>query len=366
MRPPLRVARIEAEILIDPERRVGEIGEHTLLRHLRSRIPLDESLVVGVGDDAAVVETIGKTIVTTDALVEDVHFSLDWMPPRMLGRKAIATNVSDVAAMGGVPRHAVVSLCLPSSLEMGFVDGLYDGLLERSAEIGIAIVGGNVSATSGPLVVAVTLLGYCESPVLRSGARPGDRLVVTGYLGMAAAGLRLLSQGGRLGEEGEIESTGIWVKSSSPAVERCLKAQLDPEPPWAFARSLAEQGMVHAAIDLSDGLSGDLLALCEESGVAAVVEVASLPMHADVLAFERSRGGDPVQYALHGGEDYQLLAAVPAEQISGIVELAGVWNVHLTVIGEIVAGTPAVNVVSEGQRRALEPASFQHFADVNA
>jgi thiamine-monophosphate kinase len=134
--------------MLDTQRAVGEIGEKELLRYLHSRIPQGPGVRVGIGDDAAVVETSASTLVTTDSLVEGVHFTREWSPPRLLGRKALSVNLSDAAAMGGVGRHAVVSLFLPAALPLSFVDELYDGLLERAAETGVNIVGGNVSATS--------------------------------------------------------------------------------------------------------------------------------------------------------------------------------------------------------------------------
>jgi uncharacterized protein (DUF2062 family) len=186
--------------------------------------------VLGVGDDAAVIETGPLTLVTADSLIEGVHFRREWSPPRLLGRKALTVNLSDIAAMAGVPRYATVSLCLPPDVPMKFVDGLYDGLLERGAEAGVSIVGGNVSASWAELVIDITLIGSGDRILRRSGAVPGDLAVVTGTLGAAAAGLRLLVQGARLTEDGFLESTGVWTDSSADAVTRCLRAQLDPSP----------------------------------------------------------------------------------------------------------------------------------------
>src|ERR1041384_7897934 len=168
---------------------MADVGEHGLLRHLRSRIPSGPGVLVGVGDDAAAVETGPLTLVTTDVLVEGVHFRREWGPASLVGRKALTINLSDIAAMAGVPRFAVVSLCLPADLTMDYVDGLYDGLLERAAEVGVLLVGGNVSSTPGPLTIDVTLLGHGDKLLRREGARPGDLVVVTGTLGAAAAGL---------------------------------------------------------------------------------------------------------------------------------------------------------------------------------
>ena len=214
---------------------LGEVGEKALLRHLRERIPACPGVVVGLGDDAAAVDTSAITLVTTDSQVEGVHFHRDAAPPRLLGRKALTVNLSDVAVMGGIARYATVSLCLPPDLTLGWVDSLYDGLLERAAESGVAVVGGNLTRGES-IVVDVTLLGDSGRLLLRAGARPGDRVVVTGQLGAAAEGVRLLADGSRLDEDAELVITGGWTESSAPAVRACLRAQLDPRPPLALAR----------------------------------------------------------------------------------------------------------------------------------
>jgi thiamine-monophosphate kinase len=345
-----------------PETKVGDVGERELVRHLRSRIPLGSGVVVGVGDDAAALETGPLTFMTTDCLVEGIHFRGEWSPPRLLGRKALTINITDIAAMGGIPRHATVSLCLPPDLPMGFVDGVYDGLLERAAESGVNLVGGNVSAAWAETVIDITLLGSGERVLRRSGAVPGDLVIVSGYLGAAAAGLRLLGQGARLTEEGFLEKTGVWTESSAQYVEWCLRAQLDPTPPLALARAVGENDVVHAMMDLSDGLSGDLLSICEESGCAARLDLTALPVDPAAAVLERSRGGDAASLALHGGEDYQFLFAVPRERHDALKDLAVVWDIPLTVVGEFLEGEPAIFAARPGGSFGiLEPQSHDHF-----
>jgi thiamine-monophosphate kinase len=344
-----------------PESTLAEIGEERLLLHLRRRIPQGPGVVVGAGDDAAVVETSPLTLVTTDALVEGVHFRREWAIPRLLGRKALSVNLSDVAAMAGVPRHAVVSLCLPPSTPLGLLDGLYDGLLERAAETGVSLVGGNLAAIDGPIVISLTLLGQAGRVVGRAGARPGDLVVVTGALGAAAEGLRLLGQGARLDEDAELASTGVWTESSAPALRHCLRAQLDPEPPLAFARALAEADLLHAAIDISDGLSGDLRRICEESGVAATIDAFAVPVDSHVASLERARGGDALALALHGGEDYALLMALPPESLRGLQDLSVIWDLPLSVLGRFTAGEPEVLLCAGSDRSPLASSSHQHF-----
>src|SRR5712691_10865954 len=160
---------------MEPQTPVGEIGERALIRHLRSRIPSGPGVIVGVGDDAAAVETGPLTLVTSDTLVEGIHFRREWSPPRLLGRKALSVNLSDIAAMAGLARYATVSLCLPPDIPLAFVDGLYDGLLERAAETGVSLVGGNLSASEDRVVVDVTVLGQGDHLVRRTGGVAGGR-----------------------------------------------------------------------------------------------------------------------------------------------------------------------------------------------
>ncbi len=344
-----------------PTQTLGEIGEKGLLRHLQGRIPSAPGVVVGLGDDAAAVETAPFSLVTTDSLVEGVHFLRDAAPPRLLGRKALAVNLSDIGAMGGIARYATVSLCLPPDLALGWVDSLYDGLLERAAEAGVALVGGNVTRGRGSIVVDVTLIGDAGRLLLRSGARPGDRVVVTGTLGAAAAGVRLLAEGARLDEEGELTATGVWTESSAPAVAACLRAQLDPRPPLALARSIAERGLARAGMDLSDGLSLDLVEICSRSGTGAVIDALALPLDPRAAGLERARGGDALALALHGGEDYQLLLAVAPEDLGELSELARVWGVPVTAVGEFVEGEPVVWLRDGAGERPLVPGGHDHF-----
>jgi thiamine-monophosphate kinase len=345
---------------------LAEIGEKALLAHLRCRIPAAPGVVVGVGDDAAAVETGPFALLTTDSLVEGVHFRRDQAPARLLGRKALTVNLSDVAAMGGIGRYATVSLCLPADTTLGWVDSLYDGLLERAAEAGVALVGGNVARTESSIVVDVTLVGDAGRLLLRAGARPGDRVVVTGRLGAAAEGMRLLAEGARLDEEGELVASGMWTESSAAAVAACLRAQLDPRPPLALARSVAERGIALAGMDVSDGLSTDLLELCTRSGVAALVDAAAVPVDPRAAGLERARGGDALALALHGGEDYELLLAVDPGAVDEIAELARVWGVAVVAVGGFVGGEPAVRLRDEAGEHPLPPAGHDHFRPASA
>ena len=348
---------------IDGETPISVVGERALLRHLRARIPRGAGVVTGVGDDAAAVETGPLTLVTTDCMVERVHFRREWSPPPLLGRKALSVNLSDVAAMAGVPRYATVSLCLTPDTTMGFVDALYDGLLARAAECGVEVVGGNLAAAESALVIDVTLLGAGDRVLLRSGAQAGDAVVVTGTLGGAAAGLGCLLEGARLDAEGRLISAGRWSTAVAEDVRHCLRTQLDPDPPLSFGRALAEHDLVHAAMDISDGLSGDLLAMCEASGVSAWIEADRLPVDPHAAALEKEGGTDGFSLALHGGEDYQLLLAVPPDSMAGLNDLAQVWSLPLTVVGQFAAGPPGLSLKFGDALRRLKPKAHDHFAD---
>ena len=341
--------------------RIGDVGERELLRRLQARIPEAPGVRVGVGDDTALVEVQSPALVTADSLVEGVHFLCESAPARLLGRKALAVNLSDVAAMGGVGRHAIVSLCLPPELELDWVDSLYDGLLERAAESGVGIVGGNVARSRAAVVIDVTLIGETRGPLLRSGAKPRDLVVVTGELGAAAEGLALLRQGARLDEDGQLKATAGWTDSSRDAVQACLRAQLDPRPPLALAGSLAERGLAHAGMDLSDGLSSDLAEMCRQSGVGARVDAEAVPVAHDVEELERARGGDALSLALHGGEDYELLLAVGPDDFEALEELARVWSVSVHAVGEFLEDSPEVRLRSADGERALLPGGHDHF-----
>ncbi len=345
---------------------LAEIGERGLLRHIQRRMPVSPGVRVGPGDDAAAVEIGPVALVTTDCLVEGVHFTRESSPARLVGRKALSVNLSDVAAMGGIGRYATVSLLLPPDVTVGWVDALYDGLLERAAEAGVAIVGGNLARSRKDVVVDVTLLGDAGRLLLRSGARPGDRVVVTGTLGAAAEGVRLLQEGARLDEDAQLLATGVWTESSSAAVLACLRAQLDPRPPFAVARSIAERGLAHAGMDLSDGLSTDLLEMCAHGGLGAVIDASAVPVDPKAAGLARAKGGDPIELALHGGEDYQLLLAIAPEEVEEVRELARVFGAEITAVGTFVEGEPTVSLRDASGERPLVPRGHDHFRALGA
>jgi thiamine-monophosphate kinase len=311
-------------------------------------------VVIGVGDDAAVVEpTPGEAVLTADILVEGVHFDRTLTSPRDLGLKAMVANLSDIAAMGASPRHALVSLALPPDVEAPWVMELFGGMLNAGEEYATSLVGGDLS--SGPVVVAsVAMTGQVATgrAVTRSGARPGQRLVVTGTLGGSAGGLALARAAvSKVGEA----LTSEWGR-------RLLDAHFRPQARVGEGQTLAQEGAA-AMMDLSDGLALDLSRLCAESAVGAKVDLQAIPVASELNELSRVLKIDQRELAMSGGEDYELLAAMdPGSVEEAARRLDGRFGVRLTDIGEVTGGPGVVAVDASGDERALEPKGWDHFA----
>lgn len=307
-------------------------------------------VVLGVGDDAALVEFGGHLgILTTDMMVEGVHFELDDISPRDLGHKALTVSVSDVAAMGGSPRYALVTLGLASNVGLPWVVELYGGLREAAIDYGVAVVGGDTSrADRIMLSVAVTGEVARTGVITRSGARPGDRIVVTGTLGGAAGGLALA----RSGHRGAVATD--WGRELLAAHDR-------PVARVGEGQALARSGAT-AMMDISDGLAKDLSRLCAESRVGAAVALSSIPVAPALEGLCADMGADPLQLALGGGEDYELLATVPPEAVEpAAAQLRRRFGTRLTDVGEIRADEGPARLVEEGTGAPLEAVGWDHF-----
>jgi len=320
-----------------------------LIRGLvRRRAP---GLLTGVGDDCAVLETRGGAalLATTDLLVEDVHFRRRWAAPADIGAKAMAVNVSDIAAMGGAPRWALVGLGCPEGTAADEIEAFYEGALAVADAHGVAIVGGDTSVSPSGWLVSVTLLGEAARPVLRSTARPGDVVAVTGTLGRSAAGLAVL--------ERETAPRGV----DAALLDDVTGAHLRPRPRVDEGRWLAGAGGVTAMMDLSDGLATDLGRLVAESGAGGRVDVERLPIAAATRAVAEALDADPVDWATGGGEDYELLVVCDptayARLRDGLPEATGT---KLTAVGEIVAGSGTRWLDGRGHAVAVAP-GFEHF-----
>ncbi len=324
-------------------------GENAIIEIARKAscgLPV-ERLGLGIGDDAAILR-FGEDdiVVTCDLLVENVHFRTDWASAYEIGWKSAVANISDVAAMGAVPRHALVSLGLPDA-DLDFVRDLYEGLGSACKRWNSAVVGGD-TVRSEVLVVNITWIGDLAgaSAVLRSGARPGDLLMVTNCLGNSLAGLRLLQNHGR---DGAIEVSAALVNS-----------HLRPTPRVEAARAMTATGAVHAMMDLSDGLAADLPKLCRASGVGARINSQDLPISSELVTVCRTLGWNQTEVACVGGEDYELLAAVDRERLNEVSEAARVAGSDVTVIGEVLEGDRVILVGSGGAESRL-PDSWEHF-----
>ena len=327
---------------------VADVGERRLIERIRLRIPPAPAFVtVGIGDDAAVVEPERNLleVLTTDCQVEGVHFDQAFVAAADIGHKALAVNLSDLAAMGAAPRVALLSLVLPPAMPVAAVDALVDGLTALAARARISIVGGNIARSSGPLIVDVTATGsvHRRGVLTRGGGRAGDDLYVTGTLGGAAAGLRMLS---------DAAASPLWRdKRDELVTDRCVMRYLRPEPRTRFGLMLGRNRAAHACIDLSDGLADGVRQIGEASGLGAIVEVDALPIEE----------GATVRDALGGGEDYELLFAVSPRlrsRLRNARRLAG--GLTVTRIGRLTADR-AMLLSRSGSTEEL-PAGFEHFA----
>lgn len=314
----------------------------TLERRFRSPSP---SVEVGVGDDAAIVASGGgmRWALTTDAMVEGVHFDLALTDPERLGRKALAINLSDLAAMGSRPRHCLLALMLPAETEGGFVDRLLDGVEATAREHRVSVVGGNLSR--GPcLSITVTAVGELSGPALtRDGGRPGDRLLLTGEVGSSALGLELLRRGP--------------AEVLPPELAALVERHLDPTPRVAVGEAL--RGIARAAIDISDGLAQDAGHLARASRCGARIHLARLPLAGPYRALTADRE-DPFGPALGGGEDYELLFAVPEMMVRTAVTTAAGVGCALHEIGALEEGSGVVIEAEDGSERPA-PAGYRHF-----
>lgn len=331
--------------------RIAEIGEFALIERLATLTgPAPAGLITGIGDDTAVIDTGGPRLLlaTIDIQVEGRHFLRRRIDAYQLGRRTAAINLSDIGAMGGAPHWALASLALPGELEVEWVERLYRGLSEELNRFGAAVIGGNLSGGQ-EVVIDLALLGEVERDrvLLRSGARPGDVLLVTGGLGASAAGRFALDQG---------------LDPADPAVAACITAHLTPTPRVREGRALAATGGATALIDLSDGLAGDLRHIAERSGVGVRVDLTLLPISQETRTVAARLGLDPVQLAVAGGEDYELLLAARPEAVSqlrrAVQEETGV---ALTAIGEVVAETAGMAFVHGGQTLPWEATGWDHF-----
>jgi thiamine-monophosphate kinase len=324
---------------------VSDLTEAELIDRIRSRLqPAPAWMLVGIGDDAAVVEPERNRleVLSVDALVEGVHFDRAFTPPAAIGHRALAVNLSDLAAMGATPRLALLSLALPDALTVDDFDALVEGLAALAGRAGVSIAGGNLTKSPGPLMVDVTVTGTVKrrGPLVRSGARPGDEIYVTGAIGAAAAGLQML-------------------RTKVSTTETCIHRFLYPEPRLRAGTLLGRNRVATACIDLSDGLADGVRQIADASSVGAVIDACTLPIDPEARRWFTSQRLDPVTAALTGGDDYELLFTVSPrarKQLHAACRSAGV---AITRIGVCTAQRAIVLRGTDGD--AAWPRGYSHF-----
>jgi thiamine-monophosphate kinase len=337
------------------DRRVSDIGEFGLIARLDAALP-DEvrrssGLELGIGDDAAIWQPSpgASVVVTTDSLVEEIHFRLDWTDWESLGHKALAVNVSDLAAMGAVPKLAVVTLGLRGSERIADLESLYAGMGDVARRYGVAIAGGDIVRSPFGLALHITALGELQGAhrLTRSGARPGDIIGVTGTLGASAAGMQILADSGALRQ--------------AATADLLVQAHLRPEPRVPLGQVLRDHG-ASAAMDLSDGLMGDLPKILAASNVSAEIDLRAIPVAAAVRALFPEQWLD---LATRGGEDYELLFTVPEARWLPVRDALTTAGGQVHAVGRIlpVEGSPSITVIGlDGVARPEAPGAFDHFA----
>ena len=311
-------------------------GEFALIERIKSKLKLySKDIVAGIGDDTAVLkyDKNNYLLFTTDMLVENNHFSLKYSKPEQIGMKAIEQNVSDIAAMGGLPKHAVVSLALPSNINVEFVDKLYNGINKKSKKYKISIVGGNITH-SKEIVVNVALLGLVEKKylALRSGAKFNDLIFCSGDVGSSSVGLELL----RCNFKG-----------------KSIKKHLEPKARLDLARKLVKVG-INSMIDVSDGVASEVKHICKQSNVGAIIYADKIPISKNTLNDAKKLNKNPLNFALYGGEDFELIFTAPKNKLQQLKKF------DVEVIGETVDKKDGFKLIKNNKKIKLQN-GFDHF-----
>lgn len=337
---------------MSPSQSVLDLGEHALIARLRARVaPTPPWVLVGIGDDAAVLapERGEHVVLTTDSLVEGIHFDRAQSSIETVGHKALAVSLSDLAAMGATSRGALLSLALPPTLLVSDFDALLEGFLAVARTFRTPLVGGNLTRSPGPLVIDVTVIGSARPRrlLVRSGGRPGDELYVSGLVGAAATGLAVLQ-------------SGIARASLSADLAAAVDRYERPDPRLGLGVRVARSRSSHAGIDLSDGLADAVRQIATASGLGAIVEGRDVPVHPAARAWAAHVSTDPMRLAVSGGEDYELLFAVPLRRrVSFLAAVGSRSPLRVTRVGRLTQAA-GLWLETNGRREPLGP-GFVHF-----
>jgi thiamine-monophosphate kinase len=339
-----------------PPTDVNTLGEFGLIEHLTRNFPaINPSTLKGIGDDAAVLDSGDLcTVVSTDMLVEGIHFDLAYTPLKHLGYKAVVVNLSDICAMNAIPRQITFSFAISNRFSVEAMEELYAGVRAACDAYGVDLVGGDTTSSPGGLVISVTAIGASERDrlVYRNGARPGDLICISGDLGGAYLGLQLLEREKRVWlEHPEVQPN---LENQQYAIGRQLKPEARKDVVEAFRKvDLVPTAM----IDVSDGLSSDLLHICKQSGTGALLEESGVPIHTEVQLLALRFKLDPITCALHGGEDYELLFTIRPEDVEKILYLPDFY-----IAGEILEAKEGIRLSTKGGKlHDLKSQGWRHF-----
>lgn len=332
---------------------LGDLGEFGLIDRIAGFFDKDNSdISIGIGDDAAAIRKGDGilSLATSDMLLEDVHFDLNYTTPNQLGEKALAVNISDIAAMGGTPRFFLLSIALPKDTKIDFVENFSKGAALAARRFGITLIGGDTVASDEKILISVTLIGEVpEKEVLRrNGAKPGDQLFVTGTIGDSAAGLELLKK-------------GINIDSSSLEEGELIKKHLIPSPRVDVARYISKNHLATSMIDISDGLLKDMGHICESSKVQGKVWLDRIPLSSSYIGVAKDFTLG-MKTALAGGEDYELLFTIPMEKVEELDKLEKNFDCKLTHIGEVCPGDGVL--LYDHENNIIDPGmtGYDHFS----
>jgi thiamine-monophosphate kinase len=343
---------------------ISQIGEFGLIEKIKNIVDISvddstiyDNLLKGIADDTAVYKPSPSKVqlLTTDAMVEGVHFDLTFTSLAHVGWKAIVSNISDVAAMCGVPRYATVTLCLPQKISVEMVEEFYKGVVSACKKYSCLIVGGDTTATAGNLVVSISLIGEVdpEKVIYRRGAKVGDLICASGHLGASHAGLKIL-----LREKKKYLDGSNQFSPNLEPYKMIIEKYLLPKPRLDISKIIADNVKVNAMIDISDGLASEVHHICNNSGVGADVWEHNIPVHTYTQKIAEEFSEDVINYALYGGEEYELLFTLSDNDYEKLETLTS----DVTILGRVTDKSKGINIVREsGEREPLQFNGWDHF-----